>query len=265
MNVTRIAVLFVAAIAAIGAALMARGMMGGGEANEAAETPQIEIVQVLVATDRIEPGRSLTVDMVRWEEWPSTSVTDELVTEEANPDLTVFLEGAVARAPLLAGEPVTEAKLVRTGNGTFLSATLAPGKRAVAVPVSAESTAGGLVLPNDRVDVILTLELEGEDGTTNYSSDTLLRDIRLLAIDQTFTKDDGTTFFVGSTATLELTPMQTEMVAQAESMGTLSLALRSLGDEELAEDAGAFVSGAVNVVRFGVTRMGEAGVGGAAQ
>jgi len=265
MNVTRIAVLVVAAVAAIGAALMARGMMGGGEANVVAEVPQIEIVQVLVAGDRIEPGRSLTIDMVRWEEWPSNSVTDELVTEEANPDLTVFLEGAVARAPLLAGEPVTEAKLVRTGNGTFLSATLAPGKRAVAVPVSAESTAGGLVLPNDRVDVILTLEQRADTGTTNYSSDTLLRDIRVLAIDQTFTKDDGTAFFVGSTATLELTPMQTEIIAQAESMGTLSLALRSLGDEELAEDTGGFVSGAVNVVRYGVTRMGEAGVGGAAQ
>ncbi len=268
MNVTRIAILGVAAIAAVGVALLVRGMLGGPtDVVETAE-PEFEIVQVLVATDRVEPGRVLTVDSVRWEEWPSTSITDELITQEAHPEIAEFIEGAVARAPLLAGEPITEAKIVRTGNGSFLSATLSPGKRAVAIPVSAETGAGGFVLPNDRVDVILTQEIEG-GATTAYRTETIVTDIRVLAIDQTFRKEDGVDFFVASTATLELAPAEAEVIAQAQASGTLSLALRSLGDEmAVGADASSLRSGnAVNVVRYGVSRPGEVGLltGGRAQ
>ncbi len=267
MNVTRIAVLGVAAIAAGAAAFMARGMLGGGPDVAEVEQPEFEIVEVMVATDRIEPGRVLTVESVRWEQWPSTAITDELITQEANPEIATFIEGAVARAPLIAGEPITEAKIVRTGTGSFLSATLSPGKRAVAVPVSAQTSAGGFVLPNDRVDVILTQEVEG-GNTTGFRSETILNDIRVLAIDQTFRKEDGVESFVASTATLELAPYESELISQAQSTGTLSLALRGLGDELDADEGNAVrPGGPVNVLRYGVVRGGEANLttGGRAQ
>ncbi|MEY4878946.1 MAG: hypothetical protein RJB62_415 [Pseudomonadota bacterium] len=268
MNVTRIAVLGVAAIAAVGAALLVRGMLGGNQDVEATVEPEFQIVEVMVATDRIEPGRVLTVDQVRWEEWPSTAISDELITQEAHPEIAEFIVGAVARAPLIEGEPITEAKIVRTGNGTFLSATLGPGKRAVSIPISAQTGAGGFVLPNDRVDVILTREISGGE-VTSYRSDTIVRDIRVLAIDQTFRKEDGVEFLVASTATLELAPSEAELIAQAQSSGELSLALRGLGDEIiLDEGASSLRSGTgVNVLRYGVARAGEVGLitGGRAQ
>jgi pilus assembly protein CpaB len=262
MNVMRIAILGFAAIAAGAAALLVRGVLGGGTENAEATipVPQVEIVEVLVAADRIEPGRVLTEETVRWTEWPSTSLAPELVTRETHPEISDFITDAVARAPMLSGEPITEEKIARVGSGSFMAATIAPGKRAVSIPVSAESGAGGFILPNDRVDVILTREL-GSDDVPLFRADAILYDVRVLAIDQVLRQEEEQEFVVAQTATLELAPSESELIAQAEATGTLSLALRGLGDDALVAGGGASslgdTGGAVTVLRYGRARQGE--------
>lgn len=263
MNVMRIAILGVAAIAAGGAALLARGLLGGGTPEVQANIPDtIEIVEVLVASDRIEPGRVLTAESVRWEEWPDSSVSPELVTSDANPDIEEFIVDAVARAPLLPGEPITEQKIARVGSGTFMAANLSPGMRAVSIPISEESGAGGFILPNDRVDVLLTRELaDTPDGETVFHASTILTDVRVLAIDQVIRQEEEQEYVVARTATLETSPAQSEVIAQAQASGVLSLALRSLGDESVAQTGGASLlagqGSGVTVLRYGIARGGE--------
>ena len=263
MNVMRIAILGVAAIAAGAAALLVRGLIGGGTPEVQANIPDpIEVVEVLVASERIEPGRVLQSGSVRWEEWPDTSVAPELVTSDAYPDIDEFLEDAVARAPLIAGEPITEQKIARVGSGTFMAANLSPGMRAVSIPVSAESGAGGFILPNDRVDVILTRELaETPEGEPVFQASTILTDVRVLAIDQVLRQEEDQEYVVARTATLETSPGQSELIAQAQASGILSLALRGLGDDAIAATGGSAgfgeQGGGVTVLRYGIARGGE--------
>ena len=258
MNITRIAILGVAAVAAIGAAVLVRGILGGGTPEVQAEVPepQFEIINVLVAAESVEPGRILDVDSVRWEEWPDTNVSNELITQDDYPDLEDFIGGAVSRAPLIAGEPITEMKIVRADSGSFMSATLGDGMRAVSIPISAESGAGGFILPNDRVDVILTRELGDEDEAA-FQSDTILDDVRVLAIDQVIRQEDDQEYVVANTATLELSPWQSVLLAQAQATGELSLALRGLGDATVAGVSSLGQNSNVTVLRYGFERGGE--------
>ncbi len=257
MNIVRIGVLGLAILAAGAVALLVRGIVGGGTADVQANVPDLEfeIAQVLVAAERIEPGRVITADAVRWSQWPDNGLEPGLITRDAHPDLEEFVEGSVSRAPMIAGEPVTEDKIVRTDSASFMAATLSDGKRAVSIPISAESGAGGFILPNDRVDVILTYEVEDEVETI-FRSQTLLSDIRVLAIDQVLRQEDGQEYVVANTATLELSINQSELLAQAEATGELSLALRALGDDAVAS-SGSQQSGDVIVLRYGVARGGE--------
>jgi pilus assembly protein CpaB len=258
MNITRIAILGVAALAAGGAALLARGILGGGAPDVQAEVPepQFEIIHVLVAAENVEPGRTLTVDSVRWEEWPDTNASDELITRDAYPEMKDFIEGAVSRAPLIGGEPITENKIVHADSGSFMSATLVDGMRAVSIPISAESGAGGFILPNDRVDVILTREMNDQDITV-FESNTILDDVRVLAIDQVIRQEDDQEFVVANTATLELRPNQSVLLARAQAAGELSLALRGLGDATVSDRSSLGQGASVTVLRYGVSRSGE--------
>ena len=258
MNIVRIGILGIAAIAAGAVAFLVRGIVGGGTADVQANipTPQFEIAQVLVAAERVEPGRALTADSVRWAQWPDDGVEPGLITRDVHPDLAEFVEGAVARAPLIAGEPITENKIVRTDSAGFMAATLGEGMRAVSIPISAESGAGGFILPNDRVDVILTREVEN-DIERAFQSRALLSDVRVLAIDQVLRQEDGQEYVVANTATLELTLTQSELLAQAQATGELSLALRGLGDETVISDGGLRQGDDVIVLRYGVARDGE--------
>src|SRR5882672_5366989 len=186
MNVTRIAILGVAAIAAGAAALLVRGMLGGGTpTSQAAAPPPAITSDVLVASKDIAPGHALTVDLVRWEAWPKSAVSSTLITKDAQPDMAKAVEGAVVRAPLVSGQPITDASIVRAGSAGFLAATIKPGMRAIGVPVTAETSAGGFILPNDRVDVVLTRDVTGNSTLKLFVSGTILRDVRVLAIDQT--------------------------------------------------------------------------------
>ena len=279
MNVMRIAILGVAAIAAGAAALLVRGMLGGGTAATQAAAPAVAITtDVLVASRDIVPGHVLSADLVRWDPWPKSAVSSTLVTKEKQPDISKAIAGAVVRAPLIAGQPITDANIVHAGAAGFLAATLTPGMRAIGMTVTPQTSAGGFILPNDRVDVVLTRELPGSGSPKQYESETILQDVRVLAVDQTSHQEKDQQSVVGKTATLEMTPYQAELVAHAEQSGVLSLTLRALGDSSGDPTIGnvgrarpaqvAAQSGdksAVVVFRYGLPgrSAGDAGSGGA--
>jgi pilus assembly protein CpaB len=271
MNVTRIAILGVAAVAAGAAALLVRGMLGGPapEAVASVPAPSLPTAEVLVASKEIEPGRPLQADAVRWDVWPQSSVAEAFITKTEQPDIGKAIEGYIVRAPIVTGQPITEFFVVRADQAGFLSALIRPGMRAVSIVVAPETGAGGFILPNDRVDIIITRE-QREEGTnaTGVRADTILRDVRILAIDQTSqtqVSKDGQQWAVGKTATLELTPAQAELVGHAARQGSLSLALRALGDNRqlpvYALGEGAGDEGGIRVFRAGVLRTNKGSEG----
>jgi pilus assembly protein CpaB len=165
--------------------------------------------------------------------------------------------GTIARAPFIAGEPIREAKLVKADGSGFMAAILPTGMRAISTEISPETGAGGFILPNDRVDVILSRREKNPDqkGSPDIvNSEVILSNIRVLAIDQAPKEKDGQNSVVGKTATLELKPEQSEILARARQSGTISLALRSIADVNAPEKPVEFVKrgDSVNVVRYGI-------------
>jgi pilus assembly protein CpaB len=193
------------------------------------EEVRTDVSQVLVARSDIGLGQTTGPDSFRWQDWPNSAVTKGYVQRKDRPNAIKDLEGSVARAPMLSGEPVTSAKLVRAGEGGVLAAILPAGMRAISTRIKEETGVGRLILPNDHVDVILT-QRRRRGGGEDFVSDTLFRNVRVLAIGQLIEAKDGKKLAEGNTATLELTPRQTELLALANSMGEISLALRSIAD-----------------------------------
>ncbi|HEX2134503.1 MAG TPA: Flp pilus assembly protein CpaB [Microvirga sp.] len=219
--------------------------------------PPAPTQDVLVAAGDLGEGQALGKDNMRWQPWPEGALNAAYITRAARPEALESLSGSVIRSRMVAGEPILDDK-VTSLNGGFLSAMLPPGKRAVAVRISAENTAGGFILPNDRVDVLHTVANQGPgDGLKEHISRTVLRNVPVLAIDQTVdekSKDDKSkkTVVVGKTATLELDSVQAEILTAAEATGTLSLALRSAADNaEAPAIARQQVSETVRIVRAG--------------
>jgi pilus assembly protein CpaB len=226
-----------------------------------------DVAQVLVATKDIPMGTTLSDGAVEWKDWPTTGVSDKFITNQPGVDANATVIGAIARASFYAGEPIIEAKLIHSDRG-FLSAILPEGKRAVATRIAADTSAGGFILPNDRVDVVMTRR-QGEatvaGGGETFATETILHNIRVLAIDQTIEDKNGEKVVVGQTATLELTPQQVEILTVAQQMSErLTLSLRSIVDARPspadAKDAvhllgGTKQNGAVTVVKNGVARQ----------
>ena len=257
----RLMILIVALVAGGGAAWMALGMQSRPTVATSVPAPRVPMQDVLVAVGDLGPGRPLAKEDMRWQSWPEAALNTAYIGRSTRPDALEALVGSIVRSRMIAGEPVRDEKLIPV-NGGFLSAILPSGKRAVAVRITAENTAGGFVLPNDRVDVIRTAARQGQaEGQTEHASQTILHNVRVLAIDQNIderskdekardekTKDDKAKAektrvekpnddkgksqapFVGKTATLELDPLQVEIVLAGEASGTLSLALRSALD-----------------------------------
>jgi len=230
MNTVRLVVLAVAAIAAVLAAVFVRNAMQPASAPvtvaapvQAAPAP--EVVQVLVAARDIPAAGRVAAEDFSWVSWPQDVVPPNFMTRDTHPEALETLEGAVARATFTQGEPILPGKLIHPGDAGFMAAVIDPGMRAVAVPISAESSAGGFILPNDRVDVLVTAESEA----LGYTSELMVENVRVLAIDQTYV-EDGDSVVLGSTATLELTPHQAQAVAGATAGGDIVLALRSVAD-----------------------------------
>jgi pilus assembly protein CpaB len=199
-------------------------------ASAPAPSEAIETSEVLVAAVPLERGHALDADKLRWQTWPRNSVAEGFITRAARAEAVADLAGTRMRSGVLPGEPIRPEKLA-LAEGGLLSALLRPGKRAVAVRVSAENTAGGFVLPNDHVDVIHTRSVSNAQGQGAGSrSTTLLRNVRVLAIDQIVEEQDGKVATVGKTATLELDPVEVEKISAAGAVGSLSLALRPVAD-----------------------------------
>jgi pilus assembly protein CpaB len=184
---------------------------------------------VLVAATNINLGDSVRAQDLKWQQWPVEGVTPGLITRDADPEAPTKLSGAVARAPFILGEPIKEQKLIKISEGGVMAAILPAGMRASSTPIREETAAGGFILPNDRVDVILTHKIK-VGSREEHASEAVLRNVRVLAIGQEIENKDGEKVATGKTATLELAPQQAEVLALAQSMGEISLLLRSLAD-----------------------------------
>jgi pilus assembly protein CpaB len=264
MNLTRILVFCIALVAAGAAVVLVRGLLSSGTpVAEATVAPPPVTADVLVASKDIPAGRALAVDAVRWDTWPKGSVSDQFIVKTTQPDIAKAVEGVIVRSPMVSGQPITESSIVRAGSAGFMAATIAPGMRALSIPISAETGAGGFILPNDRVDVILTRQVAEINNKKFFATSTILKDVRVLGIDQTAEPPKDQNSAVGKTATVELTLRQAELVATARAIGTLALALRPLGDSNddtaltdeglNARDAGP----AINIIRYGIGRGGN--------
>lgn len=238
MSVRTVLLLLVAVVAAGVTALYARNWLNAERAALIASMPEEKTVAapaqlVLIASEELPAGSFVQADNLKWQPWPEDGILESYVVKGKR-ELTDFV-GAVARSKINTGEPLTDARVVQPGDRGFLAAVLEPGKRAVSVPVNATTGISGFVFPGDWVDVILTVNFraDDEDGKSRerYFSETLIGDIRVLAIDQTVENAEGTVS-VAKTATLEVTPKQAEKIAIALEMGSLSLSLHSLAREQ---------------------------------
>ena len=231
MDRKKLVLLLGALVIAIGTALVARSMFAGAGAPTAEAAEQTG-PKVLVAQRTLTTGTIITADALGFQAWPEDLVQDAYFID-GEADMTKLM-GTVVRHPVTAGEPLTQGSLVSPGDRGFLAAALGPGMRAVTIPVSAKSAVAGFVFPGDRVDIILTQSVKGE-GQALKASETILRNMRVLATDQKTeqkTVDGQTVVKAFRTVTLEVTPKIAEKVAVAQTVGSLSLALRSIADNQ---------------------------------
>jgi pilus assembly protein CpaB len=256
MKAARVLVLGVA-LAAGGAA----AFLVGSDEEKKPEAPapvvqQLPTVDVLIAKSDIGMGVAVPADSFTWQAWPEATTGDSYVTRKSRPNAIEEFAGAITRAPFTAGEPIREAKLIKAnGAAGFMAAILPSGMRAVSTEISPETGAGGFILPNDRVDVILSRRAREGDrsGSASPTSETILTNVRVLAIDQTVEEKNGQRVVVGKTATLEMTPRQAETISQSRQQGSLSLALRSLLDASKTEERDDRGKGDINTIRYGVS------------
>ena len=247
-------VLAIAGCAGLAALYLASG--GDDKPAPAAPVAQLPTVDVLVAKSDIGLGQSVKPDDLQWQTWPSATASNSFIRRSDKPEAMKDVVGSIARAPFIAGEPIRDQKLVRAEGSGFMAAILPSGMRAVSTEISPETGAGGFILPNDRVDVVLTRRLKNPDSNQPdvVNSEIILINIRVLAIDQAPKEKDGQNAVVGKTVTLELKPGQIATLTAARQAGTLSLALRSIADVNMVEvrtDEQSAKQG-VNVIRYGV-------------
>jgi pilus assembly protein CpaB len=270
MKPARIIVICVAAVAAIGLALVVRAMGSPSKTPTAVATaavvPAQPMARVLVAAKDLQPGQRLSESDLAWKDWPLDAVNAAFITDGSTPLLATEAVdaadrpagavasvtraatalatggakadyvGSVVREPILAGEPIVSRKIVRAGDSGYMAAYLEPGMRAMAIRVTVETAAGGFILPGDRVDVLLTREttlgnMGAQEGDrSKFASSTVMQNVKVLAIDQSTRAGDDEQAVIGATATLEVAPRDAESLALAKSEGELSLVLRSYAD-----------------------------------
>lgn len=236
MGKMRIVVLGLAVGSAVLAGLLARGYIGRKAPTEVVEINKVEMSDVLIASRDMQMGERLAEGAVAWREWPRNNITAAMITRDEKPNAKEEFTKARARLAIFDGEPIFEKKLVLPDQTGFMSAILPKGMRAISVAISERSSAGGFILPNDRVDVILTRKIDDPQTQKKVVlSETVLTNVKVLAINQTYRQDETgekVTVTEGKTATLELDPRQTEVVSMVESSGELSLALRSIAEND---------------------------------
>ena len=227
MKRARMIVLAIAFAAAGGAAKEEKNLTN--TTVKTVEVDTAETIEVLVASRDIRLGDSVQSGDIKWYAWPKKAAVSGYITRGRHPEALSKYSGAIARAPFLSGEPIKEQKLIKVSEGGVMAAILSAGMRAISTPIREETAAGGFILPNDRVDVIVSRRERGS-RKEEHISETVLRNVRVLAIGQNIEIKDGKKVANGKTATLELSPGQAETLALAQNMGDISLALRSLAD-----------------------------------
>ncbi|MDR0252851.1 MAG: Flp pilus assembly protein CpaB [Brucellaceae bacterium] len=235
MNTSRLIILAVAVLAAGAAGYIALTMNDAPPPAIEVSTPapSLPVKDVLTASSNLSVGSSLS-GQLQWQSWPESSVSADYITRDAAPDALEDMQKSSLRLPILAGEPIRKIKLIGEGQ-QFMSSLLPKGMRAIATNIAAESSAGGFILPGDRVDVILTrANRNNTSAGVPFLTETILENVRVLAIDQTIKEDDqGKKDIIGRTATLEVTGEQAEIMAVAQSVADrISLTLRSVRDAE---------------------------------
>jgi len=260
MNPARLAILGVAGVAGSIAAYLAAGSGNAPAPAPVAVVPQIKTVDILVASAEIPLGGQVTPRELRWQQWPAEAANQLMISKADQPNAVQELSGAIARVPMLAGEPVRREKLIKTDGAGVMSALLPAGHRALAITIDnrGANTAGNFILPNDRVDIIRVFrddQASKSAGADVVTSETLLRNVRVLAIGQNIQERNGEKVVVGETATLELDPRQVELIAVAQRAGQLSLSLRSLHDMAKTDDPTVKVEDiSLTIVRYGVSQ-----------
>lgn len=271
MKKAQIAVLGVA----VAAGFAAYALMPSQEAPQvqavtaAAPAPVIENDDVLVAANTLDYGTTLNETLIRWQTWPKSSPIAGVIRKSAVPNAVEELKGSIVRGHFMADEPIRRERLVKGPTAGLMSTLVAPGSRAVAINIdsSGASTAGGFVLPSDRVDILRTSRDEdaAKAGQGDaFITETILRNVKVLAIGPNVQTENGKSVIVGSNATLELDPRQAEFIIQAQRSGQLSLILGALTDaaqdktvadaqfETRPEDK------ALTIIRFGVSSTSRA-------
>lgn len=222
------------------------------------KTKKVNTVNVLVARRDIGLGDVVKESSFRWLAWPRDALGPKYIRQDRRASASKELAGSIARSQIMAGEPISSHKLIKVGEGGVLASILPSGMRAISTKISEQSAAGQLILPNDHVDVILTRRLRGRNGNNEHVVDTLFRNVRVLAIGQVIEAKEGKKSVEAKTATLELTPLQAELLVQANAMGTISLALRSVADFGLGKGPKASMDlksqrgNSISVLRYGV-------------
>lgn len=284
MGPTRLAILIVAAVCSIGLGFIVLKMAGGNKSAPppvvAASTGEVTMQKVLVAKRDLKVGERLTATEVAWQPWPPGSVNETFITDGAArpmpnaaaaatervmeavlPDSAAMsaIEGSIVREPIFASEPIVQRKLVRGGEGGYMSVMLQPGMRAVGVPVTVETGVGGFVLPNDHVDLLLNEKVEtkdGEGGSRSISiARVIMRNVRVLAIDQATEPEKDARSMVGAVATLEIPAEDVGAVTSAKSQGELVLSLRAFSDAQGGPSRAYSGGGSSDIVR--VFRNGQ--------
>lgn len=233
MSKMRIVMFALAAGSAVMAGVLAKGMIGKPAEQTAEVVTKVKTVPVLVAAKDIDVGERLASGTIIWKDWPADNVLDVMITKDEKPDADTAMAETRARIQMFEGEPINERKVVDPKTGGFMSAVLPKGMRALSVAISQRSSAGGFIMPNDKVDILLTRKTAGVSGVAR--TETVISNVRVLAINQIFRQakeGEEVALKEGQTATVELTPPQSEIIARVESEGELSLALRSIAEND---------------------------------
>ena len=257
MKAARLVVLGIA-IAAGGVAALLAGKGHEPEAPPPSPVAALDTVDVLIAKIDLSRGQVIEPSQIGWQAWPTVAANGAFIRKTARPDALNQFSGAIVRVPLAAGQPISDPMVVFAKGSGFMAAILPKGMRAVAMNISPDTDAGGFILPEDHVDVVLTRHdraQEQANGIESLVSTTILENVRVLAVDQAVEEKGGQKVVLGKTATLQVTESQAEALALAHLQGTLSLTLRSLVDSKplaAEEETGHRKAATINMVRYGV-------------
>lgn len=221
----------VAVVAALATAFLAQQWVADQTARPVA-VQKAPTAEVLVVARDVAPGSALTDDDLRYESWPTATAARFLVRQPGE-DLKAKFVGAIPRRALAAGEPFQDSAIARTDAG-LLAVLLEPGMRAASVAISNASAVSGFIAPGDRVDVVLAADFQRTDQDAvgkggpivRFAAETVLADVKVLAIDQQIARGKDGAAIQGKTATLAVSPKQAEILATASMLGQLSLVLR---------------------------------------